>query len=159
MEAIFILLLAGVLLVAAEVLMPSGVIVTLGALCLAGGVVLAFVRLGPFGGIAAGLATLVVTGLTVWLELKLLPRTSIGKKMFNSSASSGRAVETGAATALELIGKSGRAATAFAPTGLAEIDGQKYEASCLDGFLHAGDALVVAGRDNYKLLVKKGAAV
>jgi membrane-bound ClpP family serine protease len=78
--------------------------------------------------------------------------------MFNQAASSGTAVDTGAATSPELIGKSGRAFTAFAPTGLAEIEGRQYEASCLDGFLHPGDALVVAGRDSYKLLVKKAPA-
>jgi membrane-bound ClpP family serine protease len=91
----------------------------------------------------------------VYLELKLLPHTQLGKKMFNPAASSGKAVDTGDDTALALVGKQGLAATAFAPTGLAEIDGRKYEASCIDGFLHPGEGLVVAGRDAYKLLVKK----
>ena len=135
--------------------MPSGLIAALGGVCLIAGAGVAFERFGPFAAIASAVGSLIAAGLVVYLELKLLPHTALGKKMFNSSASSGKAVDTGAATSPDLIGQQGRAATAFAPTGLAEINGQKYEASCLDGFLHPGDALVVAGRDAYKLLVKK----
>ena len=155
MALILGLLFAGVLFIAAEIFMPSGVIATLGAIFLLGGVGVALNDYGPFGGLAAGIGALVVTVVVVVLELKFLPRTRLGRKMYNQSASAGKAVDTGAATAPGLIGKLGKAATAFAPTGLAEIDGEKFEASCLDGFLHPGDALVVAGRDNYKLLVKK----
>jgi membrane-bound ClpP family serine protease len=155
MTLIIALLIAGILLVAAEVFLPSGVIITLGGACLVGGTVLAFMQYGAFGGLLAGALSVIASIFVVVLELRLLPHTSLGRRMFNQQASSGRAVETGADTAAELIGKTGRAATAFAPTGLAEIEGRQYEASCLDGFLHAGEPLVVAGRDSYKLLVKK----
>ncbi len=155
MALIIALLLAGVLFIAAEVFIPTGVIATLGGVCLVGGVAVAIGHYGIFGGLFAGVLGLAAAAAAVILELKLLPHTRTGKKLYNDAASSGRAVETGEATALALVGKAGRAATAFAPTGLAEIDGKQYEASCLDGFLHPGDALVVAGRDNYKLLVKK----
>ncbi len=155
MTLIIALLLAGVLFIAAEVFMPSGVIASLGALCLAAGVGVAMREYGVFAGLMAGMSGLAASALVVVLELKLLPHTRTGRKLYNQAASSGRAVETGAATATALVGKTGRAATAFAPTGMAEIDGQQYEASCLDGFLHPGDALIVAGRDNYKLLVKR----
>ena len=159
MELVLGLLFAGVLFIAAEVFMPSGIIAALGGVCLVAGVGVTFERYDFFAAIAAGVGSLLVAGLVVYAELRLLPHTSQGKKMFNSSASSGKAVDTGAATAAEMIGKQGRAATAFAPTGLAEIDGQKYEAACLDGFLHPGELLIVAGRDTYKLLVKKAPVV
>jgi membrane-bound ClpP family serine protease len=159
MELVLGLLFAGVLFIAAEVFMPSGLIAALGGVCLVAGCGVAFERFGPFAAIGSAVGSLIAAGLIVYLELKLLPHTPLGKKMFNAAASSGTAVDTGAATSPELIGKQGRAATAFAPTGLAEIDGQKYEASCLDGFLHPGDTLIVAGRDAYKLLVKKAPAV
>jgi membrane-bound serine protease (ClpP class) len=155
MALVIALLLAGVLFIAAEVFIPTGVIASLGGVCLAAGVIAAMREFGIFGGLMAGVGGLAAAAAAVVLELKLLPRTRTGKKLYNEAASSGRAVETGDATAMALVGKAGRAATAFAPTGLAEIEGKQYEASCLDGFLHPGDALVVAGRDNYKLLVKK----
>jgi membrane-bound ClpP family serine protease len=159
MELVLGLLFAGVLFIAAEVFMPSGLIASLGGVCLVAGIGLAFERYGAFGALAAGVGSLLAAGVIVYLELKLLPHTRQGKKMFNAAASSGKAVDTGDATALALVGKEGRAATAFAPTGLAEIDGRKYEASCIDGFLHPGEALIVAGRDAYKLLVKKSPVV
>jgi membrane-bound serine protease (ClpP class) len=153
MELIIILVVLGVLLLGSEVFLPSGFIGTLGGLCLAGGIGLAFVQDGPFAGLLTGAGSLLAVALVVVTELKLLPHTRAGRKMFNQSASTGKAVDTGSATAVELIGKTGRAATTFAPTGLAEIDGRQYEAACLDGHLRPGDPL--AGRDNYKLLVKK----
>jgi len=159
MELVLGLLFAGVLFIAAEVFMPSGLIASLGGVCIVAGVGVTFERYSFFAAIAAGVGSLVVAGLVVYLELKLLPHTPLGRKMFNHAASSGKAVDTGDATAQALVGKKGLAATAFAPTGLAEIDGRKYEASCIDGFLHPGEAIVVAGRDAYKLLVKKVPAV
>jgi len=158
MALIIALLLGGVLFIAAEVFMPTGVIATLGGVCLVAGAGVAMHEYGIFGGLIALGGGLATSAITVVLLLKLLPHTRTGRKLYNQSASDGRAVETGAATAVALVGKAGRAATAFAPTGLAEIEGKQYEASCLDGFLHPGDALVVAGRDNYKLLVKRAAS-
>ncbi|HVU37572.1 MAG TPA: NfeD family protein [Opitutales bacterium] len=157
MSLIIAFLIAGVLFICTEVFLPSGIIATLGGLCLFAAAALGVSRYNVFVGLLVGVGGLAVSALAVYVELKLLPHTRAGKKFYNESASGGRAVDTGTATALELVGKPGRAATAFAPTGLAEIDGRQYEASCLDGFLHPGDALIVAGRDNYKLLVKKAA--
>jgi membrane-bound serine protease (ClpP class) len=124
-------------------------------MCLVGGVALVGGRDGLFPALVAGVGALAVSGIVVYLELRLLPRTRVGRRMYNEAASSGRAVDTGASTAVELVGKSGRALTTCAPTGMVEIEGQQYEAASLDGLLHVGDALVVAGRDTYKLLVKK----
>jgi membrane-bound serine protease (ClpP class) len=155
MALIIALVLAGVLFIGAEVLLPSGVIASLGGLCLAAAVVVAIAKYNIFAGLMTGLVGLVASAALVIVMLKLMPHTRTGKKLYNESASDGHAVDTGAATAPELIGKTGRAVTAFAPTGLADIEGKQYEASCLDGFLHPGDTLIVAGRDNYKLLVKK----
>jgi membrane-bound serine protease (ClpP class) len=158
MVLIICLLLAGVLLLGSEVFLPSGLIGTVGGACVVVGICVAYSRYGPLAGIAAGVAALVAVVAVIIIELKLLPRTSVGRKMFNHAASAGKAVNTGAATAPELIGKRGTAATTFAPTGLAEIDGHEYEAASLDGLLNRGDPLVVAGRDPYKLLVKKAPA-
>jgi membrane-bound ClpP family serine protease len=158
MVLIICLLMVGVLLLGSEVILPSGLIGTVGGVCIISGICVAYTRYGPFAGIIAGVGSLVAVVLVIVIELKLLPRTRVGKKMFNNAASAGKAVNTGAATAPELIGKRGTAATTFAPTGLAEIDGHQYEASSLDGLLNRGDPLVVAGRDSYKLLVKKAPA-
>ncbi len=155
MELILALLLIGILLLAADVFLFSGLIGAVGAGSLLAGIWLAFVHYGALVGLAVGTGSLVVTFAIIALEIKLLPHTRAGRSMFNQSAVTGRAVNTGAATALELVGKAGTAITTFAPTGLAEIEGQQYEAASLDGLLSPGDALIVAGRDPYKLLVKK----
>jgi membrane-bound serine protease (ClpP class) len=155
MVLILCLLLVGVLLLGSEIFLPSGLIGAIGGICLIGGIALAYQGYGPLGGLIAGFASLVATLLVIFVSLKVLPRTRAGQKMFNVSASSGTAVDTGSATSVDLIGKSGTALTTFAPTGLAEIEGRQYEAASLDGLLSPGESLVVAGRDSYKLLVKK----
>ena len=158
MVVILSLLVVGILLLGSEVFLASGIIGALGGVCLIAGIGAAYSQYGPIGGLAAGLGSLVATLVVIVFQLKLLPHTRFGKKMFNTSAATGQAVNTGAATAPELIGKTGIAITNFAPTGLAEIGGTQYEAASLDGLLHPGDPLVVAGRDSYKLLVKKAPA-
>jgi membrane-bound serine protease (ClpP class) len=155
MSLILTFLIVGVILLGSEVLLPSGLIGTIGLLCLALGIGLAFGQFGGSGGLLAAVGSLAASLLVILLEIKLLPRSRLGKGLFNADTSSGKAVDTGAATAPELVGQSGTALTTFAPTGLAEIGGAQYEAASLDGLLNVGDRLVVTGRDNYKLLVKK----
>ena len=53
MTTVLVLFVAGVLLVAVEILVPGGVLGLLGGLCLLGGVVSAFLQLGPVGGAIA----------------------------------------------------------------------------------------------------------
>ena len=130
MVVILSLLVVGVLLLGSEVILTSGLVGALGGVCLIAGIGAAYSQYGPFGGLAAGLGSLVATLVVIIIQLKVLPHTRIGKKMFNTTA----------------------------PTGLAEIAGTQYEAASLDGLLHPGDPLVVAGRDTYKLLVKKAPA-
>jgi membrane-bound ClpP family serine protease len=158
MELILSLLIVGVLLLGSEVFLTSGLIGTVGGVCLVAGICLAYTRYGVEAGLVAGVGSLVATIVVIVVSLKILPKTRTGQKMFNQAASDGQAVNTGAATAPELIGKRGKAITTFAPTGLAEIEGKQYEAASLDGLLQVGEALVVAGRDSYKLLVKKAGA-
>jgi membrane-bound ClpP family serine protease len=155
MELIIALLLVGILLLASEVFLFSGLVGVIGVASLLGGIWLTFTHYGALIGLAVGTGSLVVTFAIIGLEIKMLPHTRAGRSMFNQSAVTGRAVNTGAATSVDLIGKAGKAITTFAPTGLAEIEGRQYEAASLDGLLSPGDALVVAGRDPYKLLVKK----
>src|ERR1700733_7894478 len=116
MVVILSLLVVGILLLGSEVFLTSGIVGVLGGICLLAGIGSAYSQYGPFGGLAAGLGSLLATILVILVQLKLLPHTRFGKKMFNTHASTGQAVNTGAATAPELIGKTGAAITTFAPT-------------------------------------------
>ncbi|MFZ9681591.1 MAG: NfeD family protein [Cephaloticoccus sp.] len=52
-----------------------------------------------------------------------------------------------------LIGRTGKAATALAPTGYVVIDGRQHEAFSRTGFVEAGAAVKVIGADTFRLIV------
>ena len=85
MNAILILFLLGVLLLAGEVFVPGAVLGILGALCMFAGCVISFLQLGTGGGVLATTVALVLLALTLSVELVWLPKTKIGRKLIVQS--------------------------------------------------------------------------
>lgn len=154
MTLIILLFAIGILLLVAEVLVPGGVLGAIGGLMMFGGCVLAFLDFGVGGGLLA-VVTALLLGLTAfWLELRVLPRTRIGKRAFLT------AEMTGVSAALDdsaksLVGKPATALTMLSPSGYVRIDGQRYEAFCQSGQAPAGADLEVIGADNFRLIVSQ----
>lgn len=148
-----ILLLAGIALLIIEVITPGGILGTLGVLSMIGAVAIAFSQHGPRGGFAMLGLSVVILGIGLYVEFRVLPRTALGKKLFLHSSVTGKTSE--AAEAGSLVGRQGQAVTALAPTGLVLVDGRKYEAASRSGFLDSGTAVVVRGTDNFRIIVEK----
>lgn len=154
MTLIILLFAIGILLLVAEVLVPGGVLGAIGGLMMFGGCVLAFLDFGVGGGLLA-VVTALLLGLTAfWLELRVLPRTRIGRRAFLT------AEMTGVSAALDdsaksLVGKPATALTMLSPSGYVRIDGQRYEAFCQSGQAPAGADLEVIGADNFRLIVSQ----
>ncbi|MFH1499344.1 MAG: serine protease, partial [Verrucomicrobiota bacterium] len=77
MNTILLLFLTGLLLLGAEVFVPGAILGLLGGALLVGGCVLAFSDFGLTGGVIAVAAALLLTGLLLWFEFKILPRTAM----------------------------------------------------------------------------------
>ena len=153
MSSIILLFVLGLILLGLEVFVPGAILGIFGGLALLGGTVVAFIDHGPGGGLAALLVAVVLVGLLLYLEFRVLPRTAVGRRLFLQSAINGR---SGAAPGTAgIIGRSGAALTTLAPSGYVLVDGRRYEAYSESGYIPAGAALRVVGRDNFRIIVTK----
>lgn len=153
MNAIALLFLIGVMLLAAEVFVPGGVLGIIGGLAMALGCGVAFAKLGVTGGSVATATAALLLGLTVYIELVWLPKTRLGKGMIVQTAVDGTSQPPLAAA--DIVGKNAAAETALMPTGFVRVEGQRYEAFSPAGFVAKGAALRVTGLDNFRLIVTK----
>jgi membrane-bound ClpP family serine protease len=152
MSPVIVLFIAGVVLVAAEIVVPGAVLGVLGGLCLLGGVVTAFLQLGSTGGLIATLVALLIGALTLYLEFVWLPKTRLARKFSMSETMTGRS-QPEIAERDAVIGREAVAVTLLAPSGYVEVDGRRYEAFCRSGQADAGARLRVVELDNFRLIV------
>ena len=152
MTLIILLFSIGIVLIAAEVVVPGGILGSIGALMIFGGCTLAFLGYGSIGGTIAVVAALVVGGLALFLEFRILPKTKFGKRAFLTAEVTCVSAAIGK-EALDLIGKSAEALTMLSPSGYILVDGQRYEAFCQSGQVPAGATLKITGADNFRLIV------
>lgn len=153
MTAIILLFLCGLLLLGFEVFVPGGVLGLIGGALMLGGCVLAFVDFGPTGGGIAVAAAVVLLGLMLWFEFKILPKTPLGARLFLRSAVTGRS-QPAPAEPSAVVGRAAEALTALSPTGYVSVDGRRYEAFSRTGFADKGAALNVVGVDTFRLIVE-----
>lgn len=152
MTLIVLLLVVGVLLLAAEVILPGGIVGALGGLMMIVGCVVAFTRLGPGGGSVTVLAALALTAIVLYVEFRIVPKTRFGRRAFLDRAITG--VSAPATEDLEaLIGKSAEAVTTLAPSGYVLVEGKRHEAFCRSGLAEKGVRLEVIGSENLRLIV------
>ena len=153
MSTIIGLLVAAFILVFFEVILPGGILGIIAALC----VILASWFAGAEFGAGVGILTFVgsaaAIAILVFIEFKLLARSSLGSAFFLKSSVTGHSNIAPAETSI--IGKKGSALTRLNPSGKVVIDGQTYEAHSQDGYIEADRPILVAAQDNFKLNIKK----
>lgn len=152
MNAIVLLFLVGVMLLAGEVFMPGAILGILGALCMAAGCVISFMELGAGGGLVATAVAVTLLGLTLYLELVWLPKTKFGKKLIVQSMISATS-QPPLADNSSVVGKTAEALTPLVPSGYVLVEGRRYEAFCQSGHIAKGTLLRVTGLDNFRLIV------
>ncbi len=152
MTLIVLLLLVGVLLMAAEVILPGGIVGALGGLMMITGCVVAFTRLGPGGGSVTVVSALVLTAIVLYIEFRVVPKTRFGRRAFLDRAITG--VSAPSTEDLDsLIGKPAEAVTTLAPSGYVLVEGKRREAFCRSGLAEKGSRLEVIGSENLRLIV------
>lgn len=152
MNAILLLFLLGLLLLAGEVFVPGAVLGVIGAAAMLAGCVISFHQFGPAGGALATGIALALLGLTLYIELVWLPKSRVGKKLVVQSASDATSQPPLAEPSL-VVGKTAEAVTTLAPSGYVVVDGKRYEAFCQTGHAAKGATLRVVGLDNFRLIV------
>lgn len=152
MNAIIILFLIGAILMAAEVFLPGAVAGILGGLALLIGSILSFGEFGPTGGVIASAGALALVILMLYLELVVLPKTALGRKMV-VQATVDATSQPPLARLESVLDHPAEALTALAPSGYVLVGGRRYEAFCRSGHAAKGATLKVVGLDNFRLIV------
>jgi membrane-bound serine protease (ClpP class) len=106
------------------------------------------VLLRPLANVLAGAALAIAAFL---LLLRFLPKGGPWGGMVLESAVSGDATPD---SVENLLGQSGKAATALFPSGQVEISGKRYEAKLAMGFAEAGTPVKVTGVSEFGLIVE-----
>lgn len=148
MGLIILLILAGLLLLFAEIMIIPGIGAAgiLGVIALAGSCYYAFVYMGVTSGILVTLANIIlVSGL-----LAFLLRAKTWKKLkldtvIESKATANVSVKTG---------MQGKTVTRLAPMGTAVINNKNCEVTSVDGMLDPGVPVEVSKVENNKIYVK-----
>lgn len=154
MTLIVLLFTVGVLLLAAEVILPGGVLGAVGGLMMFAGCVVAFMRLGASGGSIAVVTALALAGIVIFIELRILPKTKLGRRAFLDQAITG--VSSPVTADLDaLTGKPAEALTPLAPSGYVLVEGHRHEAFCRSGHAEKGARLEVIGSENQRLIVTR----
>ena len=151
MSSIILLFAVGLILLGFEVFVPGAILGIFGGLALLGGTGVAFLNYGTTGGLLALVVALVLVGALLYVEFRVLPRTTLGRRLFLRAAVTG---ENHAVVApADVVGQSGTAATTLAPTGYVLVAGQRYESYSQSGYIASGTTVRVVGRDSFRLIV------
>lgn len=153
MTPILGLILAALILIFFEVILPGGILGLLALLCVLGATWIGAANYGALGGALTFLGSLAAVVLLVFVEFKLMANSKWGKGFFLGSSVTGHSnVAQGEDS---IIGQEATALTRLNPSGKIAIDGLPYEAYSQDGYIDSGETVVVAQRDNFKLIIKK----
>lgn len=152
-SVIIALYLLGLVLIFFELFVPGGLLGLLGAMAIFGSWALVFVHLGFAEGIVAVTVGFLVLFIMLALELKFLPRTKMGQKLFLHRAIDSTS-QAPVATS-DIIGKECEALTSLGPTGVVMLNKKNYEAVSISGFVERGTRLRVVDFDNFRVRVRK----
>tara|TARA_B110000037_G_scaffold192217_1_gene226290 strand:- start:703 stop:1167 length:465 start_codon:yes stop_codon:yes gene_type:complete len=153
MSLIIGLFLVGVLLLAFEVFLPGGVIGTLGGISIIAGIVMSYRGYGSEGLVASIFVALALVVLMLIVEIKILPKTSLGKRFFLQRRIEGTSQPE--VTTEDAVGQICQTITALSPTGYILYDGKRVEASSKTGFIEKNESVKIVGKETFRLLVSK----
>ncbi len=150
-----LLLILGLLLVAAEVFFPSmGILALLASASVGSAVVLAFLHIGVNAGIVFLLAILILVPLTLLLAFKILPSTPFGKRLILAGPTFDETTGTAVTKGLEsLVGKKGTALSPLRPAGVASIDGKRVDVVTRGVMIEKGTPIQVTRIEGNRVVV------
>lgn len=152
-QLFFLLLSAGIILIAMEVFIPGGILGTIGGLALVGAVITSFVAFPPSVGLYIAIGIVLLLGVVLGLWIKYFPGTRFGRKMAVLEDLSGsKATETGIEA---LVGKEGIAASNLHPAGFATIDGRRVDVVSQGQMISKGESIRVVEVEGNRVVVAR----
>ncbi len=153
MSSVISLIVAAIILVFFEVILPGGILGAIAALCVLLATWITAVQYGTVAAMLTFLGASIAIALLIFVEFKLLARTSVGRDFFLKTKVTGHSNK--APGSADIVGKEGITLTRLNPSGTVRVDGQSYQAQSLDGYIEAGHSIRVSSQDNFKLIIQK----
>ena len=153
MSSVISLIVAAIILVFFEVILPGGILGAIAALCVLLATWITAVQYGTVAAMLTFLGASIAIALLIFVEFKLLARTSVGRDFFLKTKVTGHSNK--APGSADIVGKEGITLTRLNPSGRVRVDGQSYQAQSLDGYIEAGHSIRVSSQDNFKLIIQK----
>lgn len=150
-----VLLIIGIGLVVLEVLLPSGGLISLmAAVAIVSSLILGFMNSSVLG-VTLSAVTFVCLPTAIVVALKILPSTSLGRRMFliPKAASVSSAGPSGQDDYAGLFGKAGIAVTELRPSGIAEIGQKRYSVVAECEMIDKGTEIVVVKIEGNNIVV------
>jgi len=144
------LLIAGILMLGAEIYLPGGILGVVGAVALVAAIVVGF-RIGPAFGWAGVWVAVLTTALGLWLWVRFFPRTRIGRRLTLSA--DGRDFKARSEDLGRLVGHSGVATTDLRPAGIALIDGRRVDVVTDGEWVETGRPIRVVRVEGIRVVV------
>lgn len=148
------LIIAGVLLIVAEVYLIPGlnVVGIIGAVMLLAAVTIAFLEAGIMGGILTMSSASVLSGGAFWW----LWKSGAWNQFILSSSlrTDDKQIARESEQRARYLGKKGTAVTPLRPTGIAEFDGERIEVVTEGDFISAGSRVKVVAMDRRQYFVR-----
>lgn len=124
MDMFLIFLIAGLLLIGAEIFVPGGILGLIGGIMLMAAIVIGFIQFKGYGGYIA-IAIVLLLGCSVYLWLHLFPKSPIGQRM--TARRDLATAKAGDETLSALVGTTGTASSDLRPGGFATIQGKRID--------------------------------
>jgi membrane-bound serine protease (ClpP class) len=154
-----LLLILGIVLAFMEVLLPSGgILAILSTGAIIGAIVMAFGESADTGVVFLAI-TAVLVPVTIVLGLKVFPRTPVGRRMILKPETE-TVSERGSAGVSDgdyskLMGKTGKTVTPLRPSGIAEIEGERYSVVAEGDMIGPGVDIIVVNLEGNSIVVNE----
>lgn len=144
------LLIAGILLIGAEIYIPGGVMGVLGAVCLFSAAIAGF-SFGTAAGFLSASAIILGSIIGFWWWLKVFPKTRPGRRL--SLERDGKDFKNEGDDLKALVGREGVAITQLRPSGIAQIDDRRHDVTAGDLWLPSGTRVRVTTVTGHRIEV------
>jgi len=151
MAIIFLLFVAGQILIFLEFFLPGAVLAIIGITALLASSILSFMSYPPLWGILYLFFILLCAFCTCKLALWKIKRSKSQGDFYHGQDQEGY---TASSFDLNLVGKEGVVSTELKPAGHIIIDGQLYQAVSETGFLSKGAVVKIVGGKGSHLIVR-----
>jgi len=152
-NAYWVLVAAGFVLLGAEILIPGAIVGAMGVVSLVVAAILGFAAFGVKGGFISFMGLLIGGTVFLYLWIKYCPKSIFGK--WFTLQEDGKEFKSFDASRSDLKGKRGVALTDLRPAGIAEIEGSRIDVVSEAGFVTQGSKIKVIEVAGSRIVVRQ----